>query len=191
MFEQVMNGESGQNHRTALNKLRIIEGSVTESKDLSEVSDAVIQQIEPDNSSSDLAPINSDDQTSKKLNKGMTAILLFSMSELVLAVGVTKAVGFANRLLALSSAAKNVVNNSSGTDCSTRDQNKAVAARSVSPDSRSSVSLIALVHTSLHSAHTLSRLLPHPTASLASSSGNPFNASVIVTPNDGSLAART
>jgi hypothetical protein len=158
---------------------------------LDEISDAVIQQIDTDNSSSDLAPINSDDQASKKLNGSMTAILLFSMSELVLAFGVTKAVGFTNRLLALSSAAKNAVNTSSGTDSSTRDQNKPVAASSVSLDSRSSVSFIALVHTSLHSAHTLSRLLPHPAASFASSSGNPFNASVIVTPNDGSLAART
>lgn len=193
MFEQVQNGESEQSSNQALSKLRIIEGSVTEAKDLNEISDAVIKQIETDNSTIGLAPIDSDDQTSKKSNSSMTAILLYSMSELVLAVGMTKAVGFTNRLLSLSSAAKNAVNTNTSSDSSNAsDQNQtAAAARSASPDSRCSVSLIALVHTSLHSAHTLSRLLPHPAASFASSSGHPFNASVIVKPNDGSLSART
>lgn len=189
-MEQAQNGESDQNDNPALSKLRIIEGSVTEAKDLNEISDAVIQQIDSDNSSTDLVPINSDDKTAKQISTSMTAILLFSMSELVLAVGVTKAVGFTNRLLALSSAAKNALNTTSDSR-DARNQNKSAAATSANLDSKCSVSLIAVVHTSLHSAHTLSRLLPHPTASFASASGSPFNASVIVTPNDGSLSART
>ena len=238
-------------------KLRTIGGAIAEGRDLEDITAAVLRQIAIDNSSDhgrspsrapssgDATARSANDSNSKDgdyndtrgNNTGTTAIFVYSMSEVILIVGVAKAMQFIRTLKASASMALNSNNNSrsglsssSGSSSSSsrggeyksEDEAKLhemsngdLTTKLVDPQSRGAdgkpvdsnsnsnsnssssltVSIVALVHSSLHSAHTLSRLLPQPQPShpslLSSGSGSPFNASVIVKPNDGSLSART
>ena len=237
-------------------KLRTIGGAIAEGRDLEDITAAVLRQIAIDNSndhgrSSSRAPSSGDatarsanDSSSKDgdyndtrgNNTGTTAIFVYSMSEVILIVGVAKAMQFIRTLKASASMALNSNNNSRsglssssgssssrGGECKSEDEaklheisNDDLTTKLIDPQSRGAdsssnsngnsnsnssisssltVSIVALVHSSLHSAHTLSRLLPQPQPShpslLSSGSGSPFNASLIVKPNDGSLSART
>ena len=238
-------------------KLRTIGGAIAEGRDLEDITAAVLRQIAIDNSSDhgrspSRAP-SSGDATARSANDsnrkdgdyndtrgnntGTTAIFVYSMSEVILIVGVAKAMQFIRTLKASASMALNSNNNSrsglsssSGSSSSRGGEYKSedeaklheisngdLTTKLIDPQSRGAdgkavdsnsnsnsnsnssssltVSIVALVHSSLHSAHTLSRLLPQPQPShpslLSSGSGSPFNASVIVKPNDGSLSART
>ena len=236
-------------------KLRTIGGAIAEGRDLEDITAAVLRQIAIDNSSDhgrspsrapssgDATARSANDSNSKDgdyndtrgNNTGTTAIFVYSMSEVILIVGVAKAMQFIRTLKASASMALNSNNNnnsrsglssSSGSSSSRGGEYKSedeaklhemsngdLTTKLVDPQSRGAdgkpvdsnsnsnssssltVSIVALVHSSLHSAHTLSRLLPQPQPShpslLSSGSGSPFNASVIVKPNDGSLSART
>ena len=148
---------------------------------------------------------------------GVTAILIYSLSELILTVGIAKSMRFVNEIKAaasLSTAQRCSGSSSSSSSSSSgsgryngSDQNALSSSSRGLDDSTAAdtsivqraeeaatlISILALVHTSLHTGHTLSRLLPQPQSSCLtfSSTGSPFNASVIVKPNDGSLSART
>ena len=236
-------------------KLRTIGGAIAEGRDLEDITAAVLRQIAIDNSSDhgrspsrapssgDATARSANDSNSKDgdyndtrgNNTGTTAIFVYSMSEVILIVGVAKAMHFIRSLKASASMALNSNNNSRGGLSSSSGSssnrggeykseddaklhemsNDDLTTKLVDPQSRGAdgkpvdsnsnsnsnssssltVSIVALVHSSLHSAHTLSRLLPQPQPShpslLSSGSGSPFNASVIVKPNDGSLSART
>ena len=236
-------------------KLRTIGGAIAEGRDLEDITAAVLRQIAIDNSSDhgrspsrapssgDATARSANDSNSKDgdyndtrgNNTGTTAIFVYSMSEVILIVGVAKAMHFIRSLKASASMALNSNNNSRGGlssssgsssnrggEYKSEDEAKLhemsngdLTTKLVDPQSRGAdgkpvdsnsnsnsnssssltVSIVALVHSSLHSAHTLSRLLPQPQPShpslLSSGSGSPFNASVIVKPNDGSLSART
>ena len=238
-------------------KLRTIGGAIAEGRDLEDITAAVLRQIAIDNSSDhgrspsrapssgDATARSANDSNSKDgdyndtrgNNTGTTAIFVYSMSEVILIVGVAKAMQFIRTLKASASMALNSNNNSrsglsssSGSSSSRGGEYKSedeaklheisngdLTTKLIDPQSRGAdgkavdsnsnsnsnsnssssltVSIVALVHSSLHSAHTLSRLLPQPQPShpslLSSGSGSPFNASVIVKPNDGSLSART
>ena len=195
-------GDSPDSKSIAAEKLRIIEASITDPNILKEVLDATAQQISSDQTSTStiksVSPKNQKDRNQcKGFGSKSTAIIVYSLSEIVLAIGFTRAMHFISQLQyttdALTTLSGDVIEEEGGRLDGASD----IAPKVTVPSSSSSsVSVIALVHTTLHSAQTLSRFLPRPKTSsfgLSSSSsytGNPFSASVIVKPNDGSLSAR-
>ena len=215
-------------------KLRTIDGTVSDSGDLKDILNAITHQITMDSIQYDVSRVsddrgssdrsarnavevrNNNDRGSRVKQSGSTAILIYSLSELILSVGVAKSIRFINEMKASSAlitmqrSSSSCFNSSSSggssgvdggektvlTSPSCGDDNNAATAPSVklqTEEGGTPLSILALVHTSLHTSHTLSRLLPQPQSSnsMFSSTGSPFNASVIVKPNDGSLSART
>lgn len=182
-------------------KLRIIEASITDPNILKEVLDATAQQISSDQTSTStiksVSPRNQKDRNQcEGFGSKSTAIIVYSLSEIVLAIGFTRAMHFISQLQYTTDAVT-ILSGDAKEEEDRRLNGASDVTAKVTVPSSSSVSVIALLHTTLHSAQTLSRFLPRPKTSgfgLSSSSsytGNPFSASVIVKPNDGSLSART
>ena len=207
-------------------KLRTIDGTVSDSRDLKDILNAITSQIAIDSASRvsddrsssdrsarnavDVRSSNNDKDTRVKQNTS-TAILIYSLSELILSVGVAKSIRFINNIKASSAISATQRSSSSSDSSSTSDiyggEQIVFSSPSCGDDIDAAIdpslklqtdeggaplSILALVHTSLHTSQTLSRLLPQPQSSCStfSTTGSPFNASVIVKPNDGSLSAR-
>lgn len=150
-----------------MKKLRIVEGSISGAHDLKSVLNDFIDEVSHDNprTREDFSCLDDSDADVKCDIECITAVLVYSLSELMLTVGTKKAIDFINHLKAAAQEAQK-------------------RTAKTSP-----VSLVALVHSSLHSVNTLYSLLPRSQNQLSSSS--PFNASVRVIPNDGSISSRT
>ena len=151
-----------------MKKLRTVEGSISDAHDLEGVLNDFVEEVRYENprTREDNSCLGDSDTTSVKCDsEGITAVIVYSLSELMLTVGTRKAIDF---IIHLKTAAHEV-------------QRHTVM--------KSPVSLVALVHSSLHSVNTLFSFLLRSQNQLSSNS--PFNASVRVIPNDGSISSRT
>ena len=211
-------------------KLRTIDGTASDSRDLKDILNAITNQISIDSIQHGASRVSDDRNSSDRLvrnavdvrcsnndkddrvkQNASTAILIYSLSELILSVGVAKSIRFINNIKASSAISATQRSSSSSDSSSTSDiyggEQIVFSSPSCGDDIDAAIdpslklqtdeggaplSILALVHTSLHTSQTLSRLLPQPQSSCStfSTTGSPFNASVIVKPNDGSLSAR-
>ena len=212
-------------------KLRTIDGTASDSRDLKDILNAITNQISIDSIQHGASRVSDDRNSSDRLvrnavdvrcsnndkddrvkQNASTAILIYSLSELILSVGVAKSIRFINDIKASSAISATQRSSSSSSDSSSTsdihggeqivfssplcgDDIDAATDPSLklqTDEGGAPLSILALVHTSLHTSHTLSRLLPQPQPSCStfSTTGSPFNASVNVKPNDGSLSAR-
>jgi hypothetical protein len=157
-----------------MKKLRTVEGSISGAHDFQGVLNDFIQEVTNDDprTRGDNSCLDSD-TNAKCDSEGITAVVVYSLSELMLTVGVKRAIDFIGHLRTAAHEA----------------QRQRQTAKKSPVSVPVSVSLVALVHSSLHSVNTLYGLLPR--SQNQASSSNPFNASVRVIPNDGSISSRT